>query len=39
MKRIFFMTLFVALTTITYSQTDDKGYEEGKWYEAVRLYC
>ena len=31
MKRIFFMTLFVALTTITYSQTDDKGYEEGKW--------
>ena len=22
MKRIFFMTLFVALTTITYSQTD-----------------
>ena len=32
MKRIFFMTLFVALTTIAYSQTDDKGYEEGKWY-------
>ena len=31
MKRIFFMTLFVALTTIAYSQTDDKGYEEGKW--------
>lgn len=31
MKRIFFMTLFVALTTITYGQTDDKGYEEGKW--------
>lgn len=30
MKRIFFMTLFVALTTITYGQTDDKGYEEGK---------
>lgn len=31
MKRTCLMMLFAALSTIAYSQTDDKGYEEGKW--------
>lgn len=31
MKRTFFLALFAAVSTIAYSQTDDKGYEEGKW--------
>lgn len=31
MKQTFFVTLFAALTTIAHSQTDSKGYEEGKW--------
>ena len=31
MKRTFLMIAFAALATIAYSQTDDKGYEEGKY--------
>lgn len=31
MKRTCLMMLFAALSAIAYSQTDDKGYEEGKW--------
>ena len=31
MKRTFLMITFAALATIAYSQTDDKGYEEGKY--------
>ena len=29
MKRIYIVMLFAALATITYAQTDDKGYQEG----------
>ena len=31
MKRIYIVMLFAALATITYAQTDDKGYQEGAW--------
>lgn len=31
MKRTLFMILFATLATIGYAQTDDKGYEEGKY--------
>ena len=31
MKRTFLMIAFAALATIAYSQTDNKGYEEGKY--------
>lgn len=31
MKRIYIVMLFAALATITYAQTDDKGYHEGAW--------
>ena len=31
MKRIYIVMLFAALETITYDQTDDKGYQEGAW--------
>ena len=31
MKRTFLMIAFASLATIAYSQTDDKGYEEGKY--------
>ena len=31
MKRTFLMIAFAALATIAYSQTDYKGYEEGKY--------
>lgn len=31
MKRIYIVMLFAALATITYAQTNDKGYQEGAW--------
>ena len=31
MKRIYIVMLFATLATITYAQTDDKGYQEGAW--------
>ena len=31
MKRIYIVMLFAALATITYAQTDEKGYQEGAW--------
>ena len=37
MKRIYIVMLFAALATITYAQTDDKGYQEGAWVGACCL--
>ena len=37
MKRIYIVMLFAALATITYAQTDDKGYQEGAWVLKLSL--